>query len=402
MKRIVCVLFAFCIVIHLSGCSLYRAISLVRGGESHVRVDEETEIPFELSGHMILVKGRINNSSRDYTFMLDTGALTIVGKDLTSELGLTKEVGIKLIDVAEGEKIVYLAKLENFSLGGFKAEGISAAIFDMDKIRRITGIKVDGIIGSNFLRFFKVKIDYHKRLVTLSGNTAPFIAVPGASPVQIEQSMKMGFAPLVTVSCGDTTFDAAIDTGLIAPLSLPPSLSKEISQEAGIEGKGVMGGGAIRDFKKVRLVRLDSIRIGSRETGKIMATVAEGQKNALIGYTFLSNYVVTLNYPAGEMLLTPAEGGRNIDNIFTTGIVIRRNEAGKTLVSGIWSGSPADRLGIAMGNEILEINGRAVDTFTLQELRDQMYDDDRIKTVDLLIRSQFGERNFIIIKEYLF
>jgi len=287
-------------------------------------------------------------------------------------------------------------------MGGFKAEGISAAIFDMDKIRQISGEKVDGVIGSNFLRFFKVKIDYQKRLVTLSGNTAPLIPVPGASPVQIEQSMKMGFAPLVTVSCGETTFDAAIDTGLIAPLSLPPSLSREISQEAGIEGKGVMGGGAIKDFEKVRLVRLDSIRIGSRETGKIMATVAEGQKNALIGYTFLSNYIVTLNYPAEEMLLVPAEGGRNIDNLFTTGIVIRRDDMGKTLVSGVWSGSPADRLGIAMGNEILEINGKAADTFTLQELREQMYDDDRIKTVDLLISNHFGERNYTIVKEYLF
>lgn len=397
-----CILFALCAVVNLSGCSMFHAISLVRGGESHVRADEETVVPFELNGNMILVKGRINDSGRDYTFILDTAALTVIGKDVANDLGLAEEVEVEMRDSAEGKEDVHLSRLKSLTLGGFKADGISAAVFDLGRIRRMTGVRVDGIIGSNFLRFFKVKIDYQKRLVTLSGDTNPLSPVPGGSLLRIEQVMKMGFAPMVTISCGDNTFDAIIDTGLNDPLALPPSLLEKISREAEIEGKGVMGGGAFRNKDKPRMVRVKGIRIGSREIGKVMATAAEGEENGLIGYSLLSNYVVTLNYPAGEMLLIPAEGGRNIDNVFTTGLGVRRDGNGKTQVSGIWNGSPADRLGIAVGNEIVKVNGRAAGDFTLQELRDQMRDNDGIKTVELLIKNQSGEKSFTIKKEYLF
>ncbi len=396
------ILLILCAVIYLSGCSMFHAISMIKGGETHVRADEETVVPFELSGNLILVKGRINDSARDCTFMLDTAAFTVIGKDVADDLGLAEDAGIEMMDGAKGKIDVHLTRLKSFSTGSFQAEGISAAVFDMARIRRMTGIKIDGVIGSNFLRFFKVKIDYQKKLVTLSGDTSPLSPVPGASPVRIEQLMEMGFAPQVTVSCGDCTFDALIDTGLKDPLALSPSLMEKLSKETVIEGKGVMAGGAFKDNEKPRLSRVNGLRIGTSETGKVVATVTEGQKKALIGYPFLSNYIVILNYPAGEMLLIPAEGGRNIDNVFTTGIGLRRDGAGKTLVSGIWNGSPADRLGVAVGNEIVKVSDRAAGDFTLRELRDQMGDDDSIKTVELLIKNQSGEKTFSIKKEYLF
>jgi hypothetical protein len=213
--------------------------------------------------------------------------------------------------------------------------------------------------------------------------------------------MKMGFAPLVTVSCGENSFEAAIDTGLYDPLALPSSLLENLSREAVIEGKGVMGGGAFRDNDKPRIVQVNGIRIGAREIGKVAVTMGEVQENALIGYLLLSNYVVVVNYPEGEMLLIPTEGGRKIDNVYTTGMAVRRDDAGKTQVSGVWNGSPADRLGIVPGNEIVTVNGRASGEFTLQEIRDQLRDD-RIKSVDLAIKTQSGEKGYSIIKEDLF
>lgn len=396
------VLFAIFAAVNLSGCSLFHAVSLVRGGESAVRADQETVVPFQLSGHMILIKGRINDSNHDYTFMLDTGALTVIDKTVARDLGLAEEVGIELRDSAEGRENVNLTRLESFRVGGFKANGISAAVFDLARIRQMTGAGIDGIIGSNFLRFFRVKIDYQKLLVTLSGDTGPLSPVPGGSLLRIEQDMKMGFAPMVKVSSGDTTFDALIDTGLSDPLALPPPLLAKLSRAPGIIGKGVMGGGAFRDNDKARLFRIKDLRIGSSEIGEVVSTVAEGQEIGLIGYPILSNYVVILNYPVGEMLLIPAEGGRSVDNVFTTGMVVRRDGTGKTLVSGVWKGSPADRLGIEAGNEILKVNGRVAGDFTLQELRNQMRDDNRIKTVELMIKNQWGEWSYKITKEYLF
>ncbi len=402
MKIISCILFALCTVIYLSGCSMFQTISLLKGGETHVRANQESVIPFELSGNLILMTGRINNSSRNYAFMLDTGALTVIGKDVANELGLAEEVAIEMKDGAEGKEDVYLTRLKSLTIGGFKVDDISAAVFDLSRIRRLSGIQIDGIIGSNFLHFFKVKINYQKRLVTLSGDTAPLKSVPGASPLKIEQLMTMGFAPQVTVSCGDDTFDALIDTGLKYPLALPPALMKKLHRGMVVEGKGVMGGGAFKDNENPRLIRLNGLRIGSSEMGKVVATTTEGQNNALIGYPLLSHYVVILNYPAGEMLLIPTEGGKNVGNVFTAGMTVRRDDTGKTQVSGVWNGSPVDRRGVALGDEIVSVNGRSAGDFTLQELRDQLHDDDSIKTVQLLVKNPAGENSLTIQKEDLF
>jgi len=402
LKKTIYVIFYICALLPASGCSTFRAISLVKGGEALNKAKEEREVPFELRGHLILVKGKINGADRDYTFILDTAALTVVGEEAAKELGLAKEVEIEAKDNAGGAKKAYLTRLKNLSLGDFTVNEPAAVIFDMAKIRRMEGINVDGIIGSNFLRFFKVKIDYQRRFVTLSGDTGHLSPVPGGYLVRFEQSMKQGFAPLVEVASSDATFDAAIDTGLADALSLPVTLLEKVDKDGMIEGKGVMGGGAFEENGKARLARLAGFRIGSSEFGRIMASAAEGQKLALIGKEFLSRFVVTLNYPVGEMLLIPIDGEKTRDNIFTAGMGIMRDEAGKTLVSGVWRGSPADRLGIVAKDEIAAINGKAAGGYPLTELRDMLKNDDGMETIELLIRNSDGEKRLTIRKEYLF
>lgn len=45
-------------------------------------------VPFELKEHCIIVKGKINGSLRQYDFLLDTGALTFIDKEVAGELDL--------------------------------------------------------------------------------------------------------------------------------------------------------------------------------------------------------------------------------------------------------------------------------------------------------------------------
>jgi hypothetical protein len=59
-------------------------------------------------------------------------------------------------------------------------------------------------------------------------------------------------------------------------------------------------------------------------------------------------------------------------------------------------------LGIAVGGKNVKVNGKAAGNFTPQELRDQMRNDDSLKTVELLIKNLSGEKSFTIKKEYIF
>ncbi|GAB7027837.1 aspartyl protease family protein [Geotalea toluenoxydans] len=402
MKIKINMVLLFCLVFLASGCSTFQAISLVRGGEALSPGPEEKVLPAEFSGHMILVKGHINGSAKEYRFILDTAALTMIDKETATELRLARDVEVKANDSAGGTKTGHLTKLGSLTIGGITVTNTAAVIMDMTKIREMTGIEVDGIIGSNFLRFFTVKFDYQRQQVSLSGDLSPLKAVPGATLIRFKQSMKQGFAPMVEAASGDASFKALIDTGLNYPLSLPLSIVKKTDKEAMIEGKGAMGGGFLENNKKEVLTRLNSFRMGSTEFGRVVANGTEGKDVALIGKEFLSRFVVTLNYPAGEMLLVPVNGVKEDDNIFTTGIGVMRDANGKFLVSGVWSGSPADQAGVAANDEIVMVNGKGAADYTLGEMRAILKTNDGKDAVDLAIKNAGGERNLTIKKQFLF
>ena len=48
-------------------------------------------IPFELIGHKIFVKVKINNSPKNYRFLFDTGAFTCISEKLATKLTLKRE-----------------------------------------------------------------------------------------------------------------------------------------------------------------------------------------------------------------------------------------------------------------------------------------------------------------------
>lgn len=402
MKSKVCILLLFSLMFLVPGCSTFQAISMVKGGEALSPAREEKIIPAEISGHVILVNGNINGSAKTYRFILDTAALTMIDKATAAELGLSGEVEVKANDSAGGTKTAPLTRVKSLSVGDFTVMDSAAIIMDMTKIRQMTGVDVDGIIGSNFLRFFTVKIDYQRQQVSLSGDPSPLRAVPDACLVKFEQSMKQGFAPLVEVASGDLSFKAVIDTGLNYPLSLPLSIVEKADKGAVIIGKGTMGGGFLKDSKNEMLARLNSFRIGGSEFGRVVAYGTEGNNVALIGKDFLSRFVVTLNYPAGEMLLVPIEGVKAGDNIFTAGMGILRDESGKTIVSGVWSGSPAELAGIVMNDEIVMIDGKGAAVYSLAEMRAILKNNDGKDAVHLVIKNLSGERSVALKKQYLF
>ena len=244
---------------------------------------------------------------------------------------------------------VCLTRLRSLALGGFEAKDISAVVFD-PHFRQRAGISVDGFIGSNFLRFFKVRIDYRKRLLTLSNDTAPMAPVPGGTLVTIGQDWKGAFVPLVRARCGNAGFTASVDTGLYDPMSIPGAFLNKTNMDGQIDGNGAMGSGNFGNMDKARMVRLSDLSIGPLRIGKVIATTQSAQTYALIGYGLLSNYTVTIDYPAKQMLLVPAEGGRPVCNFFSTGLAIGRDYSGGTYVSGVWAPSPAQSAGLAPGD----------------------------------------------------
>ena len=94
--------------------------------------------------------------------MLDTGAsITIFTPETAESLKLKKIAKINISD-SFISKDTDLVVAEKIILGDVSVEKCSAAILETDKFEDTFNIKIDGVLGSNFLRFFAIRIDYSR------------------------------------------------------------------------------------------------------------------------------------------------------------------------------------------------------------------------------------------------
>lgn len=128
-----------------------------------------TEISFRLGGPskpVVLVPASINGKG-PYLFALDTGAgQTVLSSELANELGLKQ--GEKKEAVGAGGKVsVSMSMVDSIAIGAAKVDNLSVVITDLSLLRMATGEKLDGILGYNYLKNFRVTIDYPKKLLRL-------------------------------------------------------------------------------------------------------------------------------------------------------------------------------------------------------------------------------------------
>ncbi len=119
-------------------------------------------IPFDLGTPkpLILVWSMVNGRG-PYRFGLDTGAgATIVSRELAKELVLAQGPAVPM-QGAGGAARGFLTNLSSFNFGNVSLGETTAVAADVfPALRGPAGGKLDGIIGYNVMRQFRVTIDY--------------------------------------------------------------------------------------------------------------------------------------------------------------------------------------------------------------------------------------------------
>lgn len=100
------------------------------------------------------------------------------------------------------------------------------------------------------------------------------------------------------------------------------------------------------------------------------------------------------------MILLPNETVCLKTNLISTGLKFSKDDQNKTVVKGIWEGSPADKKGIQIGDEILKINSRNLDDLPYLEIKELINNEDE-KEVELLVKNDSGERKVVLKKEMI-
>ena len=268
------------------------------------------KVKFRLAGGaqpLILLSVHVNNRG-PFDFVLDTGAGTsLLSTDLAKQLEL-KIVGSKEGQSAGGKVAVSLAKVDSLAVGETKLDDVDVGIVDLSPIGKTIGAKIDGDLGYNFLKHFRVTINYRDCELCLEDPRRVESFVRGA---QSEISIRLAnpAKPLILVDVyanGRGPFQFAIDTGT-STTAIAPELAKQLGVETSPVGAGTTGGapvdfhaGSLQSFQ-VGGARIDNMAVVVADFFKMLNAAVGAELDGIVGYNFLRNYKVVIDYP-GETL----------------------------------------------------------------------------------------------------
>lgn len=131
------------------------------------------KIPFALDEDIPLIAVAVFLNARGpFTFVLDTGASMTIATPTTARragLPLREAQSAHSLGV-DGRQEIRIVKAKFLCLGAAAASNLEIGVCSLRPITRGTQMKLEGILGYNFLRHFNVSIHYAERFLTLRRN----------------------------------------------------------------------------------------------------------------------------------------------------------------------------------------------------------------------------------------
>jgi predicted aspartyl protease len=125
----------------------------------------DRKVVFDFVEHtsLVVVPVRINGHG-PYRFLLDTGASnTILSLSIAEGLGIQKLRSYTIIS-AGGSVSGTIRKLSTLTVGPARLEDVEIAVANFPLLKTMN---VDGVLGSDYLRRFKISIDYDNQVVDI-------------------------------------------------------------------------------------------------------------------------------------------------------------------------------------------------------------------------------------------
>jgi tetratricopeptide (TPR) repeat protein len=130
----------------------------------------------------------IEGISKPLNFIIDTGATVTVMSEKLAALdeaqAFIKENRMRVFGAAGVTENVKMAVLPKIMIGDYGREKVDAAVLDLDPVNETAGFLQSGILGGNFLRFYRLIFDFSRGVVRLeplsktppTGNPMPEVA----------------------------------------------------------------------------------------------------------------------------------------------------------------------------------------------------------------------------------
>jgi hypothetical protein len=357
--------------------SAYARPSQPPTGASIARGASSTTLPFRLLNDHIYIDATVDGKG-PFTFIVDTGGHTLLSPHVVSSLKLNAAGKAASSGAGEKTATTAFAKVREIAFGGVRMHDQTAFVTPVYDAA-IEGIPVDGMVGFEVFRRFGVTIDYGKRTITFYD---PRTFTPSDAGVEIPFKF---YDHLPDVEGRVAGFPARfdIDTGSRSELDLTSPFvrrarlrEKYPHAESAITGWGV--GGAVRST----VIRLPELRLGDVTVRDVVGELSDATFGSFsdanyegnIGSALLKRFVVTFDYARARMYLKAiVPEPSDVGTFDKSGMWLNAESAGY-VVTSLDERSPAGEAGLAAGDVIMAIDGRAAQMRKLSDARATLRD----------------------------
>jgi hypothetical protein len=303
---------------------------------------------------------------KQYPFVVDTGArYTIYDQSLRPLMGEHLATGQASTPIGAIE--VEARRPPAASLGGLPLPSQVCYVYDLRRIREVTGLEIAGILGMDFLQEYVLEIDFDRGELAVGPS-------PSRRPVPSVPLVLRANRSSFELSLLNKTEEFAIDTGygghgsicLRAPLYAALVEAGRI-HETVLNTTTVDLGKAVTKNKEGGW--LASLSVGKHKL-RDLGTSAEPASN-MVGLGFLRRFRVTLDFPEGKLYLEPGKRIDQPDRTNHSGLLLMRR-GGATVIEAVRADGPGAKSGLRARDVLIELNGARADQAPLSKLYNQL------------------------------
>lgn len=267
-----------------------------------------TRVNFRLAGGaqpLILVPASVNGDG-PHEFILDTGAgISLLTPEIAKRVGATIKETTEGMG-AGGKVSISLGVVESMAIGQANASNVQVAITsELQRIGAVIGAEVDGNIGYSYLKNFRLTLDYQEHTLQLTDAEREPNGNGQFAHSEIRFKLAHPSKPLVLIPVllnDEGPYIFALDTGASTTV-----VSSEVARVLAIESTGIPqitgAGGALQGSRGVARslavgnARLENLAIVTADFLTMLSQVVKTKLDGIIGYNFLKEFKVTIDYP---------------------------------------------------------------------------------------------------------
>ncbi len=322
-----------------------------------------TKFPFkQYSGGVIVIEARVGNIPDTLHFILDTGSGGIsLDSTTTAEFNLPQKQTDTVITGLGGVRKVPFVFNQTLHLPGLSVERLNFHVNNYEVLSSVYGERIDGIIGYSFFSKFIVKINFD--------STDVEVYTPGKMVYPERGTMLHPIftaIPILWTHIKDRRkmdFNFYFDTGAGLCFLMSDVFAKDssilLSRRKPVITQAEGMGGRLQ----MRLTVVKEVKIGPYKFRNVPTYLYKDEYNVtaypyvggLIGNDLLRRFNLILNYPKREIHLLPNSHYTDRFDYAYTGMAIYVID-NKILIEDIIVGSPADKAGCKVGDEIIAVD----------------------------------------------